>query len=86
MERFHYTPQGVCPMDISFELEGDVVHGVRFAGGCPGNLKAISKVVEGWTVGQIEEMFRGNTCGGKSTSCVDQLADAVRAAYDEANS
>lgn len=84
MKRFHYTPQGVCPMDISFELDGDIVRNVQFAGGCPGNLKAISKVVNGWTVEQIEEMFLGNTCGTKKSSCADQLALAVRAAYDDA--
>ncbi|MBQ4466336.1 MAG: TIGR03905 family TSCPD domain-containing protein [Oscillospiraceae bacterium] len=83
MKTIHYQPQGVCPAQISFDLDGDVVRNVKFHGGCPGNLKAISKVVEGWTVGQIEEMFRGNTCGMRPTSCVDQLSRAVRAAYEE---
>ena len=78
--RYSYTPKGVCPMNISFELDGDTVSGIKFIGGCNGNLKAIAKLVDGWTVEQIEEKLRGNTCGGKPTSCADQLALAVRAA------
>ena len=78
--RYSYTPRGVCPMNISFELDGDTVSNMQFTGGCNGNLKAIAKLVDGWTVEQIEEKLRGNTCGRKPTSCADQLAVAVRAA------
>ena len=78
-----YKPQGVCPVLIEFDLEGDVVSNVKFTRGCNGNLKAISKVVDGMTVGQIESYFRGNTCGQKPTSCADQLAVGVRTKYEE---
>ena len=37
MQHFDYKPHGVCPMRISFDLEGDTVHNVSFAGGCNGN-------------------------------------------------
>ena len=67
-------------MKISFDLDGSTVTNIQFMGGCNGNLKAISKLVDGWTVEQIEEKLRGNTCGGRPTSCADQLAVAVRAA------
>ena len=83
MKTVRYKPHGVCTAEIRFDLDGDTVHNVRFLGGCPGNLKAISKVTEGWTVDKIEDMFRGNTCGNKPTSCVDQLARAVREAYEK---
>ena len=83
MQRINYQPQGVCPVLISFDLDGDIVRNVKFTGGCNGNLKAISKVVDGWTVQQIDEMFRGNTCGMRQTSCADQLAKAVRTALDQ---
>ena len=53
--RYSYTPRGVCPMNISFELDGDTVSNIQFTGGCNGNLKAIAKLVDGWTVEQIEE-------------------------------
>ena len=81
---YKYKTQGVCSMEISFQLEGNVVSNISFYGGCNGNLKAISKLVDGWTVEKIEQYLRGNTCGGKGTSCADQLAIAVRTAYDRA--
>ncbi len=77
-----YFPKGVCPIKIEFDLDGDVVSNIVFTGGCNGNLKAISKLVDGMTVEQIEEKLRGNTCGRRPTSCADQLAIAVRKAYD----
>lgn len=79
-----FKTKGVCPSSISFELNGNVVCNVKFKGGCDGNLKALSRVIDGMTVEQIEEMFRGIHCGGKQTSCSDQLAVAVRKAYDKA--
>lgn len=71
-------------MQIYFHLEDDVVSNVEFIGGCNGNLKAISKLVNGMTVDQIEGYLKGNTCGGKPTSCADQLALAVHQAYNSA--
>ena len=78
-----YRPSGVCSMQIRFDIDGDVIRGVRFTGGCDGNLKAIGKLVEGMTVRQIEDKLLCNTCGRKPTSCADQLAKAVRQAYEE---
>ncbi len=72
-------------MEIDFDLDGDVVSNIEFIGGCNGNLKAISKLVDGFTVEQIEDKLLGNTCGMKPTSCADQLAKAVRKAYSEQN-
>lgn len=79
---YTYRTKNTCAQTISFHLEGDVVTDISFYGGCNGNLKAISKLVDGWTVGQIEEKLLGNTCGMRPTSCADQLAKAVREAYD----
>ena len=75
----------VCSLQIDFDLNGNIVSNIKFYGGCDGNLKAISKLVDGWTVEKIEEYLLGNTCGWKNTSCADQLAKAVRKAYNEAN-
>ena len=36
MQHFDYKPHGVCPMRISFDLDGDTVHNVSFTGGCNG--------------------------------------------------
>ena len=81
--RHDMPTQMVCSQMISFDLDGDVVRNIRFTGGCNGNLKAISKLVDGWTVEKIESYLRGNLCGVKPTSCADQLAKAVRKAYEE---
>ena len=80
--RQSYRTYGVCSVQINFDLDDDVVTNVEFIGGCNGNLKAISKLVNGMTVEQIEGYLKGNTCGYKPTSCADQLAIAVRQAYD----
>ena len=81
--KYTYRTKGVCAMSISFDLEGNVVRDVSFMGGCNGNLKAISKLVDGMTVEEIEAKLKGNRCGFKPTSCADQLAIAVRAYYEE---
>ena len=83
--RYEYKTENVCPQIISFDIDGDIISDVNFIGGCNGNLKAVSKLVNGWTVDKIEEYLRGNICGYKPTSCADQLAIAVRKAYNETN-
>lgn len=79
---YTYKTHGTCSRLIELELEGNVVHNVKFTGGCDGNLKAIPKLVEGLTVEQIEEKLSGISCGGRPTSCGDQLARACREAYN----
>ena len=81
--RYSYKTQMVCARQINFDLNGDVVSNIEFIGGCNGNLKAISKLVDGMTVSQIEDYLLGNTCGPKPTSCADQLARGVREAYEK---
>ena len=80
---YSYRTNGVCSVQINFKLNNDVVTDVEFIGGCNGNLKAISKLVNGMTVDQIEGYLKGNTCGYKPTSCADQLAIGVRTALDK---
>lgn len=80
---FIYSTQGTCAKKIRVKLDGNVISEVEFLeGGCPGNLKAIPKLVRGMTVEQVEAALSGNTCGKKPTSCADQLAKAVRSAYE----
>ena len=80
---YTYTPKMVCSRKIDFDIDGNVITNISFEGGCNGNLKAISKILDGWTVEQIESKIRGNKCGMRNTSCADQLAIAVRTAYEE---
>ena len=78
--RYTYKTRNTCSSQIQFDLNDGVVSNVRFTGGCNGNLKAISKLVNGWTAEEIDEKLRDNTCGRRPTSCADQLARAVREA------
>lgn len=77
MKSFSYNTQGVCSTNISFDLEDGKLHNLHFSGGCVGNLKAISKLVEGRLAQEIADILRGNDCRGKGTSCADQLAKAI---------
>jgi len=79
---FNYKTKDTCSTNIKLELEGNTVRNIVFTGGCNGNLKAIPLILDGWTVEQIEEKCKGITCGRRPTSCADQLAHAVRAAYE----
>ena len=83
MRKFTFETSGVCSQELSFYLDDkNRVHNVRFLGGCPGNLTAISKLVEGADAAHVAQIFKGNDCGGKGTSCADQLARALTQALD----
>lgn len=80
---YTFKTRGVCASTINFELENGIVSNVSFTGGCNGNLKAISKLVEGMEATRLIEILRGNKCGFKQTSCADQLAIAIEKALNE---
>ncbi len=80
---YNYKTIGVCSETIEFDLENDTVHNVRFYGGCNGNLQGIARLVEGMTVKELVSHLKGIRCGGKSTSCPDQLAHAVQMAQNK---
>ena len=82
---YDYMTKGTCSQVISLDIDGDTVSNVKFLGGCNGNLKAIPILVEGMTVDEIESRLKGITCGHRPTSCPDQLAKAVREAYNAQN-
>ena len=81
----HYTykTKGTCARVIDLDIDGDRISNVKFTGGCDGNLKAISKLVEGAPADRVIEVLAGNTCGMKKTSCADQLTRAIEAARAE---
>lgn len=80
---FNYVPKGVCPKEINFDLDGDVIKNLSFMGGCNGNLKALSLMIEGKSIDEITNLFKGQTCGKKPTSCLDQLVVALEEARKE---
>lgn len=79
---YTYQTKGTCSQKITFDINDDVITNVQYLGGCNGNLKALRSLVDGLTVEQIEQKLGGIECGVKGTSCGDQLAKAVREAYN----
>lgn len=76
---YEYRTRGTCATKINFDIDSEgKVHNVSFERGCNGNLKAISKLVEGMDAKKVIEILEGNTCGYKNTSCADQLAKALK--------
>ncbi|MBQ5330980.1 MAG: TIGR03905 family TSCPD domain-containing protein [Oscillospiraceae bacterium] len=80
MKEYTYNPVGVCAREIHFSLDEGKISGVSFVNGCNGNLKAISKLVEGQDAEKIISILKGNDCKGRGTSCADQFARALEAA------
>ena len=79
-----YIPKGVCSQAIDVELDGEIVKHVQFTGGCHGNLQGIARLVEGMNANDAIAKIRGIRCGFKSTSCPDQLANALEVAMKQA--
>ncbi len=84
MQSFSYTPSGVCSKMINFSIEDGKIYDIKFFGGCPGNLLAIGKLLQGADVNYVVSMLKGNPCGNRGTSCTDQLAIAVEQAMSGA--
>lgn len=75
----HYKPHGVCSQLIQVEVDSEgLIHNVSFTGGCNGNLQGISRLVEGMKIDEAISRLEGIRCGFKSTSCPDQLAQALK--------
>lgn len=73
-----YNTSNVCARQISFEIIDGKLHNVKFMSGCPGNLRAIGKLVEGKDAKEVAELLAGNQCRN-GTSCADQLSKAILA-------
>lgn len=76
--QFTYRTNGVCSRNIYIEIEDGIVKSVKFEGGCNGNTKGISSLVEGMKVEDVIKRLEGIKCGFKATSCPDQLAEALK--------
>ena len=72
-----YRPRGVCSRLMEIEVEDNKIVSVNVTGGCDGNLKGISRLVEGMDVDEAIRRMQGIRCGGKPTSCPDQLSIAL---------
>ena len=83
MNTYVYKTEGTCARSIRVQLDGKKIESVSFEGGCNGNLSGIAKLVQGMDIDFVRDRFAGNVCGARSTSCPDQLAKALQAAYEQ---
>ncbi len=82
--KYSFETENTCSKVIEFELKGNIVTNVKFlGGGCPGNLQALPRLVEGMTVEEIKKKLGGIICGVRETSCADQLVRALEKAYEK---
>ena len=73
-----FQPKGVCARKMHIEVENGIVQSMEVIGGCDGNLQGISKLVVGMPADEVIHRLEGLRCGGKATSCPDQLAQALK--------
>ena len=79
MKTLSYRTRGVCAGRIDLAIDGEVIHDVKFIGGCMGNTQGVAALVRGMNAAEAVSRLRGIRCGMKQTSCPDQLANAIEA-------
>lgn len=72
-----YKTKGTCSTEINFDVEDNKIYNLVFKGGCNGNTKGISALVEGQDIEEVKKRLKGIKCGFRDTSCPDQLAKAL---------
>lgn len=80
---YTYIPKGVCSRQINLEIDnnGKIVD-CKFIGGCAGNTQGVSTLVKGMDAEEAINKLKGIDCGGRGTSCPDQLATALEEALE----
>ena len=73
---YTYKTKGTCSTNIELEVEDGIVRNIAFWGGCNGNLQGLSRLVAGMPVKEVISRLEGIRCGGRPTSCPDQLCKA----------
>lgn len=81
---YSFKTRGTCSREIQFDIENDEIKEVRFIGGCMGNTQGISALVKGRNIDEVIDTLKGIDCGGRGTSCPDQLALALTAYKQQA--
>ena len=77
MENITYQTRGVCSRSIDIKVENGIIEEVIFHGGCAGNTQGVAALVRGMKAEEAIERLLGIDCGGRGTSCPDQLARAL---------
>lgn len=84
MSEYSIATKGTCSTQIDFTIDEEgKLHNVVFHGGCPGNTRAVARLLEGYDAQAAVDILKGNPCGMRGTSCADQLARGVEKALAE---
>ena len=83
--QYHYETKGTCSRAIDIDLDEatGTIRSVRFTGGCNGNTKGLTAMVEGQKATDVIARLQGIRCGMRPTSCPDQLAEALTEALEQ---
>ena len=81
-KHIEYRTKGTCSRMVIVDVEDGVVTDCAFVGGCSGNTQGVASLVKGMSVDDAIAKLRGIKCGMKSTSCPDQLAEALLSAEE----
>ena len=73
-----YKTRGVCSRELRFDIDGNTIKTVQFVGGCSGNTQGVARLIEGMDIDEAIQRIDGIDCGGRGTSCPDQLARALK--------
>lgn len=72
------TCSEVCSQQVAVAVRDGIILEAAFAGGCSGNTQGISRLIAGMKVEDAISRLEGISCGGKGTSCPDQLARTLK--------
>ena len=75
---YRHMNRYTCSRAVDFDVKDGLVTSCQFIGGCDGNTKGVAKLVVGRPVDEVIELLDGIDCGGRGTSCPDQLAKALK--------
>lgn len=80
--KYLYKTKGTCSRSMCIEIdENGIIKDLEIVGGCNGNLQGIISLVKGQNAKEVASKLEGIDCGGRGTSCPDQLAQAIKEAY-----
>jgi len=80
--KYRYQPRGTCSREILFNIEDGIVQSLEIIGGCEGNSQGVAVLAQGMNAEEVVDRLSGIDCGGKGTSCPDQVARAIRSVLE----
>ena len=84
--QYSFNTQGTCARQILIDAEDGMIRKVEFVNGCPGNTQGVARLAENRPIDEVIPLIEGIRCGGKPTSCPDQLAKALKLIKEQQNS